>query len=162
MTMTTGLVRLVGTTIDTGLTTFHKYLFATIDSGNLITAITVRAKYMFASAGGFSAISPVGVWSHSISWVAHGATAPPFGYVSDADDSILAYDLAEPEGLERIFWAPATDSVAEASSFTSTIKFRGQLLCEENIDLYYLKDTNGQSGVQESTTTFAWSIWFGS
>jgi hypothetical protein len=161
MAMSTGLVRLVGTTIDTSLTSFHKYLLAVVDSGNLITSITITAKYMFASET-LSSVSPTAVWSHSIGWVSHGASAPPFGYLNPSDDSILAYDLAEPPGLERVFWAPGTASVQEASSFTSTLRFRGQLLATENIDIYYLKDTNGQSGVTESTTTIAWSIWFGS
>lgn len=161
MAMVTGLSRLVGTTVDQTLTQYHKYLFAVVDSGNLISKITVCAKYMFAQET-LSTDTLEGFWSHSIGWVAHGAAAPPFGWQSNADDSILAYDLAEPDGLERIFWAPASDSFGLLVSFTKTIRFTGQLLCTEDIDLYYLKDVNNISTAPESTTTFAWSVWFGS
>lgn len=158
--MSTGLIRLVGTTIDTTETTYHKYLFCVVDAGSLISNITICAKYMFQQAA-LSTDNLVGLWSHSIGWVAHGASAPPFGWAAPSDDSILAYDLAEPDGLERVFWAPSSDTASIVPSFTKTIRFRGQLRVTEDIDLYYLKDANNQSSVPTSTTTFAWSVWFG-
>lgn len=161
MAMVTGLSRLVGTVVDQTLTQYHKYLLAVVDSGNLISSITCCAKYMFPQLEA-NTDTLAGFWSHSIGWVAHNASPPPFGWASDADDSILAYDLAEPDGLERIFWAPSSDTASILVSFTKTIKFRGQLLCTEDVDIYYLKDTNNQSGASMSMTSIGWSIWFGS
>lgn len=116
---------------------------------------------MYAQQTNIATYSIEGYWSHSLAWVAHGAAAPPFGWASPGDDSILAYDLFEPEGLERIFWVPSTNGLNISVSTTKSIEFTGQLLCTESVDLYYLKDDNNQTSPLESTTTIGWSLWYG-
>jgi hypothetical protein len=156
----TGLNRQVGTIIDTTATQYHKYLFATITSGLTITRIRTRTKMMFAAELDISEPVFIAYWSHSIGWVPTGDTPPPFPSAAPSDDSILAFDLFEPNERGREFWAPGNASLNSAESTTETLEWRGQWKLTQTIDLYYLQDNNSDATIPASSKTVGWQVWY--
>jgi hypothetical protein len=153
--------RVTGVTIDTTFTQFHRYLLVTVAGGWTVTRFKATAKWIFAQSSDVNTYVATADWSHSLSVGLHGGTEPPLPSNGPTDPSIMEFDLAEPEGLERIFWAPNTAAMNIVATFTKTIEWRGQMHLAAQNDFYYMKDNNGQTGSASSQITIAWSLWYG-
>lgn len=151
--------RAVGYHIDSAAGRGEFVNLTTVGSGFTVTQFRVTAKYNFSPVSGISAYTPVGVWGVALQRAATGST-PPAWNSNASDTSIMAFDNAEPVGLERIFWAPSTAAADISVSFTSTLEFRGQLLLSASTDFFAVPVdvTNAQATFKAS---IAWQIWYG-
>ena len=150
--------RLTGMVIQTTPVAYHRFLLGSVASGWCVSRFKATAKWMTAQATGVTTDVLAAEWTVSLSQGLHGGTEPPLPSAGPTDSSIMAFDLAEPVGLERIFWAPSSSEMNIVTSFTASIEWRGQMHLAAETDFYFMMDNNA-AGSLDFTISIGWSIW---
>lgn len=132
---------------------------ATIGAGFTLTQFKVTAKFIFAQSNNVATYTAQGVWGVALQYGPTGS--PPTAWNSSGGStSILAFDNAEPEGLERIVWAPNTASMNIVPTFTSSLEWRGQLLLAASTDFFVVPvDVTNAAATYKFSA--AWQLWYG-
>ena len=130
----------------------------TVNIPNVLCRVTVTWKMIFAQASNISTYTGLGVWGCAIQYAATGSQPPAWNGAPN-DASILAYDNAEPVGLERIFWAPSTAGASIVATFANTASWRGQLRIPGNHDIFAVPvDITNAAGTFQFSA--AWQAWY--
>jgi hypothetical protein len=137
----------------------HISLGGQFDGGYTFTRVRVSAKFNFPAITG-SSYTTVGQWGHTISFALNGAT-PPNWETAPGDPSILAFDFEDPDGLERVFWSPDSDTVQVVPASTKTIEWRGQLHTDDSdtIGFWYFGNA-WESATPDFRIDLAYQIWY--
>lgn len=132
---------------------------ATIGSGFTVTRFKCQGKLIFAQATNFATYVATGVWGAALQ--SAPTPGPPTAWnASGSDASIMAFANAEPDGLERVFWAPGNASAQLVATFQATVEWRGQMLLTTGTDFFFVPVdvTNAASTFKLSV---AWQLWYG-
>jgi hypothetical protein len=136
----------------------HIQLFPAIAGNYVVTRVRVTAKFSFASSAA-AGYFIVGQWGHCISLGLNGAT-PPNWMGSPSDSTIVAFDNAEPDGLERIFLTTTASPAVILISFTRTLEWRGQFHIGANTVTYFYFGNAWGAVLPDFSIDLACQLWY--